>query len=110
MPSASKTAGSDWFREERMFRIVKKERLNPTVTRMVIEAPFVARKAQPGQFIIYRAFEDSERVPLTIAGGVCPRFRGTAGDSDAYRRAEKGLRGGRRRGLRHRVSRDEEAA
>ena len=51
-----------------MFRIVKKERLNPTVTRMVIEAPFVARKAQPGQFIIYRAFEDSERVPLTIAG------------------------------------------
>ena len=51
-----------------MFKIVKKERLNPTVTRMVIEAPFVARKAEPGQFIIFRAFEDSERIPLTIAG------------------------------------------
>lgn len=51
-----------------MFQIVKKERLNPTVTRMVIHAPFVARKAEPGQFIIFRAFEDSERIPLTIAG------------------------------------------
>ena len=50
-----------------MFKIVKKERLNPTVTKMVIEAPFVARKAEPGQFIIYRTHEDSERVPLTIA-------------------------------------------
>lgn len=50
-----------------MFRIVSKERLNPTVTRMVIEAPFVARKAEPGQFIIFRAHEDSERIPLTIA-------------------------------------------
>ena len=50
-----------------MFTIVKKERLNPTVTKMVIEAPFVARKAEPGQFIIYRTHEDSERVPLTIA-------------------------------------------
>ena len=48
-----------------MFKIVKKERLNPTVTKMVIEAPFVAKK--PGQFIIFRAFEDSERIPLTIA-------------------------------------------
>ena len=50
-----------------MFTIVKKESLNPTVTRMVIDAPFVARKAEPGQFIIFRAHEDSERVPLTIA-------------------------------------------
>ena len=50
-----------------MFKIVRKERLNPTVTKMVIEAPFVAKKAQPGQFIIFRAFEDSERIPLTIA-------------------------------------------
>ena len=50
-----------------MFKIVKKERLNPTVTKMVIEAPFVAKKAEPGQFIIFRAFEDSERIPLTIA-------------------------------------------
>ena len=50
-----------------MFTIVKKERLNPTVTKMVIEAPYVARKAEPGQFIIFRTHEDSERVPLTIA-------------------------------------------
>ena len=50
-----------------MFTIVKKERLNPTVTRMVIEAPYVARKTEPGQFIIFRTHEDSERVPLTIA-------------------------------------------
>ena len=50
-----------------MFDILAKERLNPTVTKMVISAPFVARKAEPGQFIIFRAQEDSERVPLTIA-------------------------------------------
>ena len=50
-----------------MFTIVRKERLNPTVTKMVIDAPYVARKAEPGQFIIFRAHEDSERVPLTIA-------------------------------------------
>ena len=50
-----------------MFEILEKQRLNPTVTKMVIRAPFVARKAEPGQFIIFRAHEDSERVPLTIA-------------------------------------------
>ena len=50
-----------------MYKIVKKEILNPTVTRMDIEAPFVARKAQPGQFIILRVDEDGERVPLTVA-------------------------------------------
>ena len=50
-----------------MFRIVEKCPLNPTVTKMVIEAPLVAKKSQPGQFIIVRPFEDSERIPLTIA-------------------------------------------
>ncbi len=50
-----------------MFRIVEKCPLNPTVTKMVIEAPLVAKKAQPGQFIIVRPREDSERIPLTIA-------------------------------------------
>ena len=50
-----------------MFKIVEKEHLNPTVSKMVIEAPFIARKAEPGQFIIFRTFEDSERIPLTIA-------------------------------------------
>ena len=54
-------------RTAQMFKILKKEALNPTVTKMVIDAPLVARKAQPGQFIIYRASEDGERVPLTIA-------------------------------------------
>ena len=50
-----------------MFSIVKKEPLNPTVTKMIISAPLIAAKAMPGQFIIFRAKEDSERVPLTIA-------------------------------------------
>ena len=51
-----------------MYKIVKKESLNPTVTRMEIEAPFVASKAEPGQFIILRVDEDGERIPLTVAG------------------------------------------
>ncbi len=50
-----------------MYKIVKKEALNPTVSRMVIEAPLVAKKAQPGQFIIVRATDEAERLPLTIA-------------------------------------------
>ena len=51
-----------------MYRIVRKQSLNPTVTRMVIEAPLVAAKAQAGQFIILRVDEESERIPLTVAG------------------------------------------
>ena len=50
-----------------MYKIVRKKSLNPTVSLMEIEAPLIARKAEPGQFIIFRAKEDSERVPLTIA-------------------------------------------
>ncbi len=50
-----------------MFRIVEKEILNPYVVRMDIEAPYVARKAEPGQFIIFRIDEAGERIPLTIA-------------------------------------------
>jgi len=50
-----------------MFKIVEKKALNPTVTKMVIEAPLVAKKAEPGQFIIVRALEDSERIPLTVS-------------------------------------------
>lgn len=50
-----------------MYKIVKKEILNDAVTKMVIEAPFVAKKAQPGQFIILRVDENGERIPLTIA-------------------------------------------
>ena len=51
-----------------MFRIVTKRVLNPQVTLMEIEAPLVARKALPGQFIIFRIDEEGERIPLTIAG------------------------------------------
>ena len=51
-----------------MFPIVKKRQLNPTVTFMEILAPHVARKAQPGQFIMLRIDEDGERIPLTVAG------------------------------------------
>lgn len=51
-----------------MYKIVRKKELNPTVTLMEIEAPFVARKAKAGQFIIFRIDEMGERVPLTIAG------------------------------------------
>ena len=50
-----------------MYKIVKKKILNPTVTLMEIDAPMVAKKAQPGQFIILRTDENGERIPLTIA-------------------------------------------
>ena len=51
-----------------MYKIVGKKELNSSVTLMEIEAPFVARKAKAGQFIIFRIDEKGERVPLTIAG------------------------------------------
>lgn len=51
-----------------MNKIIKKVCLNPTVTLMDVEAPFIAKKAQPGQFIILRADETGERIPLTVAG------------------------------------------
>lgn len=50
-----------------MYKIVKKRILNPTVTLMEIEAPPVAKKAEPGQFIILRTDDDGERIPLTVA-------------------------------------------
>ncbi len=58
-----------------MFRIVNKTVLNPSVTRMDIEAPYIAAKALPGQFVIFRVDEQGERVPLTIAD--CDREKGT---------------------------------
>ncbi|MBR3460241.1 MAG: sulfide/dihydroorotate dehydrogenase-like FAD/NAD-binding protein [Clostridia bacterium] len=51
-----------------MYRIVRKRILNPTVTQMEIDAPLVARKAKPGQFIILRVNDEGERIPLTVAG------------------------------------------
>ena len=51
-----------------MYRIVDKKVLNPTVVQLQVEAPLVANKARPGQFIILRVDEDGERIPLTVAG------------------------------------------
>ncbi|MEE1024232.1 MAG: sulfide/dihydroorotate dehydrogenase-like FAD/NAD-binding protein [Acutalibacteraceae bacterium] len=51
-----------------MYKIVKKQQLNDNVVLMEIEAPLVAKKAQPGQFIILRVDEEGERIPLTVAG------------------------------------------
>lgn len=58
-----------------MYRIARKKILNPTVIQMEIEAPLVAKKAKPGQFIILRVHEEGERIPLTVAG--CNREAGT---------------------------------
>ena len=51
---------------ESMYKILKKKALNPTVTLMEIEAPLIAKKAEPGQFIILRVDENGERIPITI--------------------------------------------
>ncbi|MDD3924546.1 MAG: sulfide/dihydroorotate dehydrogenase-like FAD/NAD-binding protein, partial [Erysipelotrichaceae bacterium] len=50
-----------------MFEIINKIVLNPTVTRIDVYAPLIAKKAKPGQFVILRVAEDGERIPLTIA-------------------------------------------
>lgn len=50
-----------------MFKIVKKKVLNPTVSQIVVEAPYIAKKAEPGQFIILRIDKQGERIPFTIA-------------------------------------------
>ena len=50
-----------------MFKILEKTELNPSMTKMVVDAPLIAKKAKPGQFIIFRVDEYGERVPLTIA-------------------------------------------
>lgn len=51
-----------------MYKIIEKKILNEAVVQLQIEAPLVARKAKPGQFIILRVDEDGERIPLTVAG------------------------------------------
>lgn len=58
-----------------MYKIIRKRVLNPTVTQMEIEAPLVAHKAKPGQFIILRVDDEGERIPLTVAG--CNPAEGT---------------------------------
>lgn len=54
--------------ECKLNEIVLKEELNPTVTKMEVYSPFIAKKAEPGEFIILRVDKDGERIPLTIAG------------------------------------------
>jgi ferredoxin--NADP+ reductase len=54
--------------EASMYKILEKKVLNPTVVQLQIEAPLVANKARPGQFIILRVDENGERIPLTVAG------------------------------------------
>jgi ferredoxin--NADP+ reductase len=51
-----------------MYKIVEKRRLNDEVTLMRVEAPYAARRAKPGQFVMLRVDENGERIPLTIAG------------------------------------------
>lgn len=51
-----------------MYKVLHRRELNPTVTELTIEAPLVARKAKPGQFIILRVDSEGERIPLTVAG------------------------------------------
>lgn len=58
-----------------MFNIVDREELNPTVTKLVVQAPLIAKKAKAGQFVIIRSHELGERMPLTIAD--CDREKGT---------------------------------
>lgn len=79
-----------------MYEIVNKVCLNPTVTRMDILAPLVAKKAEPGQFIILRVDEDGERIPLTVAdfdrdaGTVTVIFQIVGATTSALNRKEKG--------------------
>ena len=50
-----------------MYKIISKEMLNSTVEKMVVEAPFIAKKCGAGQFLMVMVEEDGERIPLTIA-------------------------------------------
>ena len=79
-----------------MYRIVKKRVLNPTVPLMEVEAPAVARKAEPGQFIILRVDQEGERIPLTIAafdrekGTVTIIFQIVGGTTEKLNHKEEG--------------------
>ena len=79
-----------------MYRIVKKRVLNPTVSLMEVEAPLVARKCEPGQFIILRVDEEGERIPLTIAdfdreaGTVTIIFQIVGGTTEKLNHKEEG--------------------
>ena len=92
----------EYFREVRLqvFKIVNKKLLNEAVVLVEVEAPFIAKKVLPGQFIIFRIDEQGERVPLTVAD--YDREKGTITLIVPGRPQER-LRHRRRRGLRHRL-------
>ena len=80
-----------------MYKIIEKKILSPGVKQLVIAAPLVARKAQPGEFVIVRVSENGERIPLTIAdfdrlrGTITIIFsRGRSVDSSTRRKADRG--------------------
>jgi len=79
-----------------MYQILSKQTLNPFVTRVDIHAPLVARKAEPGQFVILRVDADGERIPLTIAdfdreqGTVAVIFQIVGATTAALNRLAKG--------------------
>ena len=79
-----------------MYEIVRKKALNPTVTLMEINAPKVAKKAEPGQFIILRTDENGERIPLTVAdfdrekGTVTIIFQVVGGTTEKLNHMEEG--------------------
>ena len=88
--------GYDPPKELSVFEILEKEALNPTVTRMVVFAPRVAKKAEPGQFIILRTDDEGERIPLTIAdydrvrGAVTIIFQVVGGSTERLNHLEVG--------------------
>ena len=79
-----------------MYEIVRKKALNPTVTLMEINAPKIAKKAEPGQFIILRTDENGERIPLTVAdfdrekGTVTIIFQVVGGTTEKLNHMEEG--------------------
>lgn len=79
-----------------MFKILEREELNKAVTKLVIDAPAVAKKAEPGQFIILRVDEKGERIPLTISdydrekGTVTVIFQIVGGTTEKLNRVPRG--------------------
>ncbi len=79
-----------------MYKILKKVNLNPSVTLMEIDAPPVAAKGEPGQFVILRVDENGERIPLTIAdfdrqkGSITIIFQIVGATTEALNHKEEG--------------------
>ena len=79
-----------------MFTVRKKERLSPKIYRYEIEAPRLAQKTQPGQFVILRVDETGERIPLTVAdfdrdtGSITLIFQVVGASTELLARVEEG--------------------